>query len=226
MTRWLAVLGLALGVALFAGLGVWQVQRLAWKTQLIATVQARVKADPKPAPEPAQWPKVTDLKDEYTRVSVTGHYAFGAEVLVQAATDLGPGFWVLTPLSTDAGWTVLVNRGFVGLDQRDPNFRAHPEGPQTVTGLLRLSQPGGAFLHANNPAAHRWYSRDTAAIAAAQNLGPVAPYFIDADQADPLPVGGLTVVTFRNAHLSYALTWFALALGLAIAGSLALRRAR
>ena len=224
LRRGLAATGLAVCIALFASLGVWQVNRLAWKTQLIATVQARTAADPVDAPAPAAWPNVTQTTSEYSRVTVTGTYNSDAEVLVQAVTDLGPGFWVVTPLKTDAGWTVLINRGFVGTDQRDPTLRSHPTGAQTITGLLRLSQPGGAFLRANDPFQNRWYSRDTAAIAIAQNLGTVAPYFIDANKRDPLPVGGLTIVTFRNAHLSYALTWFVLAFGLTIAGVFTLRR--
>lgn len=84
-----------------------------------------------------------------------------------------------------------------------------------MTGLLRLSEPGGAFLRANDPAGDRWFSRDVAAIAAAKGLANVKLYFIDAD-ATPnmggLPIGGLTVVTFRNSHLVYALTWYALAI--------------
>lgn len=84
-----------------------------------------------------------------------------------------------------------------------------------MTGLIRITEPKGAFLRSNDPAGDRWYSRDVAAIAAAKTLGPVVPYFIDAD-ASPnpggYPVGGLTVVAFRNSHLSYALTWFGLAI--------------
>lgn len=77
-----------------------------------------------------------------------------------------------------------------------------------------MSQPDGAFLRSNDPASGRWYSRDTVAIAADLGLGRVAPYFIDADAGpDPqaLPIGGLTVVSFRNSHLVYILTWFSLA---------------
>ncbi|HVX81743.1 MAG TPA: SURF1 family cytochrome oxidase biogenesis protein, partial [Devosiaceae bacterium] len=87
-------------------------------------------------------------------------------------------------------------------------------GETQVTGLLRISEPGGGFLRANDPAADRWYSRDVAAIARARGLGTVAPYFVDADatpNAGGLPVGGLTVIRFPNNHLLYALTWFALA---------------
>ena len=107
---------------------------------------------------------------------------------------------------------MLVNRGFV--PSKETVHRPPPE-LATVTGLLRLTEPGGGFLRANDPAADRWYSRDVAAIAQARGLGPVAPYFVDADAtANPggFPVGGLTVVRFANNHLVYAVTWFILAL--------------
>jgi surfeit locus 1 family protein len=101
-----------------------------------------------------------------------------------------------------------------------------------VTGVLRVSEPSGVWPRRNEPGQDRWYSRDVAAIAHARGLQGVAPFFIDAD-AQPSdatitgtvrPLGGLTVVNFRNAHLSYALTWFALALMTAIAGVHVLRR--
>ncbi|WP_374302663.1 SURF1 family protein [Paracoccus sp. (in: a-proteobacteria)] len=204
-------------------LGVWQVQRLGWKTDLIARVDARVAADPVPAPGPADWAGLTADSAEYRRVTVEGEYAPGGDVLVQAVTERGPGFWVMTPLETRQGWHLLVNRGFVATDRRDD--RPLPAGPQTVTGLLRLSQPGGAFLRANDPAAGRWYSRDTQAIATTLGLPEVAPYFIDADRTgEGQPTGGLTVIAFRNNHLSYALTWFAMAGGLVVLTACALRR--
>jgi surfeit locus 1 family protein len=77
-----------------------------------------------------------------------------------------------------------------------------------------MTEPDGGFLRSNDPTADRWFSRDVAAIAAAKTLADTAPYFIDADATtNPggLPVGGMTVVSFRNSHLVYALTWFALA---------------
>ncbi len=98
----------------------------------------------------------------------------------------------------------------------------------TIVGLLRASEPHGAFLRSNDPADDRWYSRDVAAIAEARGLGRVAPMFVDAEiQADPesYPVGGLTVIKFRNAHLSYALTWFGLA-GLSLFGLVIVLRAK
>lgn len=225
--RRLSALAGALAVFLaLCALGVWQVQRLGWKTRLIARVETRLAAPPVPAPGPAEWAGLAARDGEYRRVTATGTYRAGADTLVKAVTERGPGFWVMTPLRTPRGWTLLVNRGFVAESARDD--RPLPRGEVTVTGLLRMSQPGGAFLRSNDPQAGRWYSRDTAAIAAAQGLGPVAPYFVDADASagDGQPIGGLTVIRFRNSHLGYAATWFSLAALWAGGLAWALRRHR
>lgn len=208
----LTALLLGLAVA-FIALGTWQVQRLFWKLDLIARVEARIDADPVPAPSGA----TDQAKDEYRRVTATGLFEHGKSVLVQAVTERGPGFWVMTPLRQVDGSTILVNRGFVPSDRSSADARVASElaaGPVSVTGLLRLTEPGGGFLRSNDPASDRWFSRDIEAIATTKGLADVEPYFIDAD-ATPnpggLPVGGLTVVAFRNSHLVYALTWYALA---------------
>ena len=210
-------------VLLFAGfmaLGSWQVQRRAWKLDLIERVEARVHAAAVPAPEPARWNEVDAAHDEYRRVEVDGRYLDAATTFVQAVTESGPGFWVLTPLQRPDGSIVLVNRGYV-----PPEARAQVlpgGGPVQVTGLLRLTEPGGGFLRHNDPAGSRWYSRDVAAIATAHGLTTVAPYFIDAQAtassapaasaAGVAPVAGLTVIAFHNSHLVYAITWYTLAL--------------
>jgi surfeit locus 1 family protein len=198
---------------LFAGLGVWQVQRLFWKLDLIERVDARVHAAPAPLPAHLEALRPGDI--EYRRVRVNGRLLNDRQTFVDALTELGPGFWVLTPLQSSNG-TILINRGFVPKDQRETVSR--PAGGVIVTGLLRLSEPGGRFLRSNRPAQDVWYSRDVAAIARKRGLGSTAPVFIDAEaNGAGYPVGGLTVVKFRNAHLVYALTWFGLA-ALCVAG--------
>jgi surfeit locus 1 family protein len=217
-----------LACAGFTALGVWQIERRAWKLDLIARVDARIHALAVPPPARADWARVNARDDAYRHVRATGSFLHDRETLVQAVTERGAGFWVLTPLSTDQG-TVLVNRGFVPPERRDPASRRAGQGPVTVTGLLRMSEPGGAFLRSNDPAAGRWYSRDVAAIARARGLGEVAPFFIDADAtSNPggYPVGGLTVVAFPNNHLVYALTWFGLAALSAWGAALILRKAK
>jgi surfeit locus 1 family protein len=217
-------------VALFVALGTWQVQRLFWKLDLIARVDARVHADPVPASPASAWADVSAQEDEYRHVVATGIFDHAKTVLVQAVTTLGPGFWVVTPLRADDGSTILVNRGFVPADRADLAARAQGDvsGRVRITGLLRMSEPGGGFLRRNHPAADRWFSRDVRAIAAAKDLARVAPYFIDAGgAANPggLPIGGLTVVRFTNNHLVYALTWYALAI-MSVAGAFLVYRAR
>lgn len=222
------LIGLALlAAAGFLALGIWQVERRAWKLDLIARVEARIHAPPAPIPDRAQWAGFDARAEEYRRVRTSGVFLHDRETLVQALTERGAGFWVLTPFRTAQG-IVLVNRGFVPPERRAPATRpeGQAEGLVTVTGLLRATEPGGGFLRANDPAGERWYSRDVAAIAHARSLGEAAPFFVDAD-ASPnpggYPVGGLTVVRFRNSHLVYALTWFALAAMSAAAALLLLR---
>ena len=214
-TRRAAFAAAALIAALaLAALGVWQLERRVWKHELIAAVDARIDAAPVAAPGPDAWPGIDAKRDADRRVTATGVFRHDRETLVQAVTDRGAGFWVLTPLETP-GFTLLVNRGFVPTNRRDPETRAagNVAGTAAVTGLLRVTEPGGAFLRTNDPAAGRWYSRDVAEIAKARGLARTAPYFVDADaKPNPggYPVGGLTVVQFRDHHMVYALTWFAL----------------
>jgi surfeit locus 1 family protein len=220
---------LAAVCAAFIALGIWQVERQAWKQGLIARVEHQVHAAPSAAPGAASWAGINRQADEYRRVRVRGEFSHDRETLVAATTALGSGYWVLTPLRTEQGFWLLVNRGFVPPDARERAARRadEPAGVQEVTGLLRLSEPGGRLWQHNDPAAGRWYSRDVAAIAAARELAtstpgvPVAPYFVEAvaqpGAAPAWPRAGLTVLHFSNNHRVYAATWFALAAMAAVA---------
>jgi surfeit locus 1 family protein len=220
---------LALLCAGFLALGGWQVQRLQWKNALVAQVDQRVHAAPAAVPAAASWTALSKDQDEYRRLRLEGRFLDALATRVQAVTELGAGYWVLTPLRADDGAVVLVNRGFIPVGATAAG--AGP-GVASVTGLLRMSEHGGGFLRANDPSHDRWYSRDVEAIGAARGLAHVAPYFIDQDAAatkktgtDPVfrtaaavaPVGGLTVISFHNNHLVYALTWFVLAIMAAVA---------
>jgi surfeit locus 1 family protein len=217
------------GIALLVGLGVWQVQRLAWKEALIARVTARLHAPAIAAPGPAEWPHLDLSGGEYQPVAVSGRYAHDREIhVVQALTEPrgrygGYGYLVMTPLTTADGWIVYVNRGFVPQDKADPSRRkeGQVEGEVKITGLLRAPYRRSWFMPADNTARNEWFSREPALYARANGLpaAKVAPYIIDAF-ADPnlpggLPQGGETIVDFPNNHLQYAITWFALAAGLA-----------
>lgn len=234
----LRLLALVAALALFAGfmaLGTWQVERRTWKLALIERVENQLRAAPVEPPA-----TIDPRRNEYRRLRLTGVFLNDRETLVQASTELGGGFWVLTPLRLADGRNVLVNRGFVPPERRDPASRGERPpattavgqgGAVTLVGLLRVSEPGGGFMRRNDPAADRWHSRDVAAIAQARGLGDVLPYFVDAEataaeRAQPAlmadadriwPAAGLTVIRFNNHHLVYALTWYGLALMVALA---------
>ncbi|MRW89650.1 SURF1 family protein [Duganella sp. FT80W] len=242
------ILALAAGV-MFAGffaLGTWQIFRLQWKLALIERVDRRVHAGPVPAPSVAQWPQLSTDADEYRRVQLSGVLLDASTTQVLASLDRGIGYWVLTPLCTPDGGIVMINRGFVPAGvggwkpQPAPPMAAADacrgaQGPTvSFTGLLRVNEVAGR-LRQNDPARNYWYTRDLAAIATARGLPAVAPYFVDADQASakaagPVageqPAGGLTVISFVNNHLVYAITWYALALMVAAAVVWVVRDAR
>lgn len=227
-----AIVVLFLTVVLTAcllALGTWQVQRLFWKLDLIERVEARAHAEPVDAPAAAEWPALTDPANyEYRRVKLSGTFLNDKQVQVYTVTDLGPGYWVMTPLKRDDGSSIIVNRGFVPSDRRDPSSRQEGEltGNVEIVGLMRAPETGGLFLRTNDPANGRWYSRNIPQISQASGLSDVAPFYVDADAApNPggLPVGGKTMLTFPNNHLSYAVTWYILAAMVVAAGWYVLR---
>lgn len=189
-------------------LGTWQIFRLQWKLDLIESVESRAFGQPVTAPQR----EVTSDEHAYLRVSVEGEFQHDLSVRVKALTELGGGHWIVTPLVTVNG-TVWVNRGFAP-SGTDASELTRPGDVQTVVGLLRITEPEGTVLERNDPEAGRWVSRDVIALSASAGIDNSYSYFIDAEHAGPggtWPRGGMTIVSFRNNHLSYALTWFAMA---------------
>lgn len=228
------VLGMSVLAAVFVGLvllGNWQVRRYHLKVKIAHDVATRVHAPSVAAPGPAQWPRIAARHEQYLHVRLHGRFMGGAQTLVHGPSSEGYGYWVMTPLRTDRGFIVLVNRGYVpsGLPG-SPAFAQTkpPDGEMALTGLLRFSEPGGGLLKHNVPAKNQWFSRDVAAIAAARRLPAdrVAPYFVDADAAGSgkrWPAAGLTNIHFYNHSFGYAVTWYLLALGTLLAACIMVR---
>ena len=234
---WWVLLG-ALFVG-FVALGSWQLQRRAWKLALIERVEQRAHAAPVPLPAPSEWPNVSAARNEYLAVNLNGRWLPAHTLLSQAVTELGGGFWVMTPLQLADGHRVWINRGFIP-DAERRNWLAtdvsvNGNQPVTVAGLLRMTEPDGGFLRQNDPGQARWHSRDVIAMARARQLTDVAPFFVDAGLPDSpsaasatttSPRAGMTVISFRNTHLVYALTWFGLAALTVVAARLVWRHQR
>lgn len=219
-----------LALPVLIGLGFWQLDRLAWKEGLLTAIAERASAPAVPIDQaldeaaghlPGGWSEL-----EYKHVSMRGRYINDKEMYFYAPhPQLGPGFQVFTPFviaATQA--TLIVNRGFVPEQLRDPTSRAEGqfEGETDVTGLIRLPGVHARFVPDNDPKANLWFWRDfegmmAAAYPAGARPAKVVPLFVDAEGTAPggWPKGGVTELKLTNRHLEYALTWFGLAVALA-----------
>jgi surfeit locus 1 family protein len=226
---WPTLLAL-MGLGVLVGLGTWQLERLAWKSDLLSRIAARTKAEPVPLARALQlWRETGDI--EYVHVRAAGRFAHAQERYVYAVDEkLGPGFNVFTPLLANGNQLLLVNRGFVPEALREPSKR--PEGQVAgtieVTGLARRPMPPGWFTPASDPVRNLYFWPDYPNLLAPvltgvalergqEGLSPV-PFFVDAD-AQPgnpggFPRGGTTRLALPNRHLEYAITWYGLALSL------------
>lgn len=210
---------------LWIGLGIWQINRLAWKEGLIAEVDARLTQPPYDLPPPDQWVGLDLDTYTYHPVRLTGQFLNDQTILVFTSLSddakgkfTGPGYWVMVPFKPDAGGIVFVNRGFVP-QASGPSFAnggAGPTGEQTITGIALASEDVGSFTPAPDLANHIEWVRNPDRLAAMDTIKdtPVLALTLDLPAGAPgeLPQGGETTVDFPNNHFGYALTWFGFAL--------------
>lgn len=200
-------------------LGLWQVQRLHWKADLIEKLQTRSTSAAVAPPGPSD-----DLaKFEFQRVAVTGRFRHDRELyLVGRSLRGSPGFHVMTPLErTDGAPAVMVNRGWVPFDKQDPAKRAEGQvaGPVTIEGIVRLQRPPGWFTPDDDPKKNNWFTVNSEKMAQETGVPLAGGFYVVADMSDTpgnFPVGRQWRLDIRNNHLEYAITWFALAAALLV----------
>lgn len=212
-----------IALSILVALGIWQLERKAWKEGLLAQIEARAYGGPGLVTPESDWPHWSAAEDEFRRVRLTGSYLNDAAIplhgLAEFKGSATPGFYIFTPLLAQDGSIVMVNRGFVPTGLRDPATRAEGilNGPVTVTGLVRAPETRTSFVPENDPGRNEWFVRSLGDMARARGLKRLAPFYVDAD-ATPnpggWPLGGQTRLSLPNDHLQYALTWFGLALTL------------
>lgn len=218
-----ALIGLV-GVVVLAALSVWQVQRLGWKQNMIARLEARLGADPVPLPA-----GLDPAKHAFLRVSVAGR--FGAEPgrhgfrqvpFLTISARHGPGYRIIQPFTLADGRRIMVDRGFMPAQAAKREGAAiamvpAPAGELTVVGSLRWPEeradpPFGASDNV-------WIARDLARMA--ELFGTDEALLIA--ETDTRPPGArwpepapLREVEIRNEHLNYAITWALLGIAWAV----------
>lgn len=212
-------------VAAFAtliGLGVWQLERKAWKENLIATLAERMAVAPSPLSPRTEWQILTAAADEFRRVRLRVELDPRREARVYSGgaglrDDVkAPGYFAFAPARLDDGTTVVVNRGHVDKPNPDASLKpiAVPVKAVEVVGALRWPEPPGWFVTPYSERQDLWFIRDHRAMAQRYGWGEVAPFYIEMESPAPpggVPRPGQLTVKLRNDHLGYALTWFGLA---------------
>ncbi|MGB6116730.1 MAG: SURF1 family protein [Mesorhizobium sp.] len=220
---WLLTLLSLASLVVLLGLGTWQVQRLAWKDDLVATINSRLTLPPVPLDEALKAPEGVSGQ-EYRPVTVEGQFRHEFERHFFATHDGATGYFVYTPLLRDQGDWVFVNRGFVPFEMKDAAKRAEGQvdGHVRVTGLLRtaIAEKPSSLVPDNDLAKNIFYWKDIRDMAASSGLpsdAPVLGLFVDADKTpNPggWPIGGVTLIELPNNHLQYAVTWYGIAAAL------------
>jgi cytochrome oxidase assembly protein ShyY1 len=228
-------------VALFVGLGLWQLQRRVEKHALIAALTERLAATPAPLPQPSQWPALGAAKDEFRRVSFAATCAKLPDAMVYSAGSAvrddisGSGTWAFLPARLATGETVVVNAGFVPNTMQDRAqqdravARLVTEAPVNLTGYIRFPETAGLLTPAENVEKRLWFTRDHLAMARVLGWDRIAPFYIDLEQPMPqsgIPKPGPLQVHLKDDHLQYAITWFTLAGAVVIAFALWWRNQR
>ncbi len=233
--RWFVSLAVLCLFCILLSLGFWQLARLEWKNEILAQIEAR--AELKAVDYVAQRSNFGE-KDAFTRVRLVGKFDFANEqFLLRRHVDGRPGWHVFTPMIlTDGAGVVLVNRGWVSFEQRDRETRAEKinQREAVVEGLLHLPSRAPQWLMPDNqPEKNLWYREDLPAMASSiangsseYSNGDAATnnestrietrWTIIADENPwgEFPQGRQWAKSIRNAHASYAATWFLLSLSL------------
>lgn len=198
----LLIFGLS-GLAVLLSLGIWQMQRLAWKQAIIAEIDARVAADP------VDLPANPDLaRDKYLAVRVAGTLLPDELHVLVSRKQIGAGYLIIAPFELADGRRILVDRGFIRTNNKNADRII---GEAQITGNLHWPRETDGFTPVPELASNIWFARDVSEMALALGTEPVlliANVRTD-PKVTPLPVDSSAIT---NDHLQYAITWFSLAL--------------
>ncbi len=200
-TLFLLIFGVA-GLGVLLSLGIWQVQRLAWKQGVLAEIESRISADPVALPA-----QVSEASDKYLPVTISGEMRPEEIHVLVSVKQVGAGYRIIQSFSTDDR-IILVDRGFVPTTAKQAERLT---GPMTVTGNLHWPDEIDSYTPEPDIDDNIWFARNVPNLAAALGAEPIL--LIARSETDPgitpMPVD---TVGIPNDHLQYAITWFGLAL--------------
>ncbi|WP_370339278.1 SURF1 family protein [Parvularcula marina] len=205
-------------VIVLVSLGTWQVKRLHWKEDLIATVEARMSAEPVSLTELFEMPSEAR---EWQAVRFPAEGRGGRIAHVSGSWEGTPGYFVFTLVRLPDGGELPVNHGFVPSGEKGADYTFHL--PAEMIGIYRKSETLTGLAKSLTPVPDReegiFYARDPEGLIAwlFGDMPPEEAFYIERSDnagAGERPLGGTSRVDFPNNHLGYAMTWYGLAIGL------------
>lgn len=215
---WPTVTTVLMLIALLS-LGTWQVQRHNWKSDLIAKLKYRSQATAVALPA-ADAPLGAV---EFQRVQVNGSFLHEREFFLLGRSRRGtPGLHVLTPLlRSDGKGYILIDRGWIPFERRDPLSRAKGlvKGQVSFEGIVRIARGPNMFMPDNDPTGNNWYFIDPGAMAFKAEIDALPSYYVlsGAKEIPSIyPIPRQWRLDIRNDHIEYAVTWYLMAFILVI----------
>lgn len=193
-----------IGAGILVWLGTWQIQRLAWKQDILSEIESTISGDP--IPLPAQPDPETD---RYKPVELTGKIGAQELHVLISIKQVGAGFRIIAPLTLEGGRKVLLDRGFVPVQDKN---RTRRTGPVAVSGNIHWPDDRNSSTPDNDVAKNMWFARDLDQMAARLGTDPVLIVARHETPADPgLRPVPVDTAGIPNDHLKYAITWYSLA---------------
>ena len=195
------VLGLA-GILILVMLGIWQLNRLDWKNNLLNNIEKKIMAEPV-----LLLKDVSELNDQYRSVIVEGNIMSGEIHVLTSLKNSGPGFLIVVPFELLDGRVIMVDRGFI--PESEKKFE-RSRGRVKLVGNLLWPNETDSFIPAPDVKKNMWFARDLKKMS---NHLKTDEVLVVMRQSEPVgkPTPQRIGIHLANDHLGYAITWFSLA---------------
>ncbi|WP_208347980.1 SURF1 family protein [Pseudaestuariivita rosea] len=192
------------GTAVLLWLGFWQLQRLEWKQEILAEIDARIGGTAVVLPQ-----NPDPETDRFLPVTVTGRTTADELHVLVSTKSQGAGYRIISAFETDDGRQIMVDRGFVVDEEK---LTERPTATMTVQGNLHWPDEVDLFTPEPDMESNIWFARDVPVMADALGTEPVLVIArttsATTPAVTPLPVDSAGI---PNDHFEYAVTWFLLA---------------
>ena len=208
------------GLTILIGLGSWQIQRMSWKEDVLATINKEYERDP--YSNPISKERLMTLPDDpeelvFERGTISGRFLNEKDVAIISRTYEGnPGYHIITPFQLKDGSVILVNRGWASIsyDKRRNREEFYHDEYTILSGVLRLPEKANLFVPENSPSKDKWYQLNVDEIGQAKGIKELSPYVFyvenDINQTTVIPVPFAKRWQPNNNHAQYAMMWYLL----------------